>query len=506
MAGRTGHARISAFSRCPRPEEAEASRFTRPGARPLTTARKITLTDTCEVFVGYEAEAPAHPSRRALLIFCDGEAQLQALSPDAAVVIGRAAPSEVIIDDNSVSRQHARFVLSGDDVIVEDLDSRNGTFVAGQRIREQRLKPGDEVQVGRARVVLAATGATAGPETANAVSSEGDFIIRNARMKELYEHAHLAARASVPVLVLGETGSGKEHVANTLHLQGPRRDGPFVAVNCAAIPAGLVESTLFGHERGAFTGAASRGVGVFERANHGVLFLDEVGELNPNAQAALLRALETQRICRIGATTEIAVDVRVVAATHCDLAAMIEKGAFRQDLYFRLSGVVLEVPPLRERPDEIEPMVSLFLSNASREWNRPRRDLTAEAMQAITRYAWPGNVRQLRQALERAALLGVGDAIAEADLPEYVLQGVRTPEAAVTVPSSLTELALDQQLLRHETALIEEALRRAGGSRQTAAKLLRIPLRTLYRRMRACGIGTERRAGSTSGSGEFEAS
>ena len=475
----------------------------------MTSARKITLTDTGEVFVGFEtveAAAQPRPRRYALLVFCDGEAQLQTLAADAAIVVGRDAPSEIVVDDASVSRQHARFVLRDGQVIAEDLDSRNGTFVRGERIRDRRLAPGDEVQVGRARIVLAATHSPEQADGEELPASDSEFVIRNARMKQLYEYVDRAARANVPVLILGETGCGKEHVARAVHLRGPRGDGPFVPVNCAAIPSGLVESTLFGHERGAFTGAAARSVGMFERASGGVLFLDEVGELSQGAQAALLRAIETRRICRVGGKSEISVDVRVVAATHCDLAAMIKENAFRQDLYFRLSGVVLEVPPLRERPDEIEPMIDIFLARACREWALPARRTTPEARQALVRYHWPGNVRQLRQAVERAGLLAEGDTVRIGDLPDYVAEsGTRSREAAV-FPPAITDLALDQQLLRYERLLIEEGLRRAGGNRQTAAKLLRIPVRTLFRRMRACGIGADKNSTASDNTDSNEAS
>jgi DNA-binding NtrC family response regulator len=403
----------------------------------------------------------------------------------SAVVVGREAPSEIVVNDASVSRQHARFSLEDGAIWVEDLGSRNGTFLRGRRIERERLTGGDEVGVGKARVVLAATRVPDGGIERICASDE-DLVVQNPRMKQLYQDAARAARANVPILVLGETGSGKEHVAAAIHREGPRKTEPFVVVNCGAIPTSLLETTLFGHERGAFTGAAARAIGVFERADGGVLFLDEIGELTMSAQVALLRALETRRISRVGGSSEIQVDVRVVAATHCDLEGMIEEGTFRQDLYFRLSGVQLEVPPLRERSDEIAPLSRLFLARARREWDVRAREIAREAMAALERYAWPGNVRQLRHAIERSALLGGGETIAVADLPEYVL--ARVPETPERTPPELAvesgDLALKERVRRFERALIDEALRRAGGNRQVAAKLLRIPLRTLFRKMR----------------------
>jgi transcriptional regulator with PAS, ATPase and Fis domain len=255
------------------------------------------------------------------------------------------------------------------------------------------------------------------------------------------------------------------------------------------LPAALLESTLFGHERGAFTGAAARSIGVFERAHGGVLFLDEIGELASGAQAALLRAIETLRIIRVGSSIETAVDVRVVAATHCDLAAMIEEGSFRKDLYFRLSGVQLEVPPLRERADEIEPLVGLFLNKARDDWGARARDVARDALEALRSYHWPGNVRQLRHAVERAALLSTGATLVAADFPAYVFEPDSSPAVA---PAPLpVELALREQLRRYERLLIAEALRRAGGNREIAAKLLRIPRRTLFRKLRSSTQGDD---------------
>jgi DNA-binding NtrC family response regulator len=304
----------------------------------------------------------------------------------------------------------------------------------------------------------------------------------------MYEEARRAARANMPVLVLGETGVGKEHVALTIHRSSPRRERPFVVINCAAIAAPLLESTLFGHERGAFTGAVRRSIGVFERAHGGVLFLDEIGELKPAAQAALLRVVETRRVTRIGSSTEVPVDVRIVAATHCDLRAMIAEGTFREDLFYRLSGVTLEVPPLRERRDEIEPLVALFLAQATRQCGGPHREVTPEALSMLHTASWPGNVRQLRYVVERAALMAREPRIGPEDWPESIAPVFSVPAEPTARETPILDLALRQQLRTYERTLIEEALRRAGGKRGIAATLLGVPLRTLFRRMRACGI------------------
>ncbi len=251
-----------------------------------STTRKITLTATDD-FLGPHSFDPARQAARrfALIVFCDGEAHLREVDEGASVVVGRHAPAEVVVDDVSVSRQHARVSREGDRIWIEDLESRNGTLIRGARIRRQPFEAGEQATVGRARLLLAAT-RVVDPRSSEATTaeSEGPLIVENARMKQIFRDVARAARTDLPVLVLGETGTGKEHVARAVHTSGDRRDKPFVVVNCSAIPAPLLEATLFGHERGAFTGAVARTPGFFERANGGVLFLDEIGELTSSAQ------------------------------------------------------------------------------------------------------------------------------------------------------------------------------------------------------------------------------
>jgi DNA-binding NtrC family response regulator len=318
-----------------------------------------------------------------------------------------------------------------------------------------------------------------------AIEQEVDgYVIASALMRRLYEELARVSRTDVPVIVVGETGSGKEHVATTLHAQSRRSSGPFVVANCAAIPPSLLEATLFGHERGAFTSAVARSVGMLERASGGTLFLDEIGELTLTAQAALLRAVETQRICRVGSSSEVPIDVRFVTATHRDLETMVQDGSFRKDLYFRLNGVTLVVPPLRERVDEIEALVRVFTEKAQRDWGARARNVSTGALDALRRYGWPGNVRQLRHAVEQAALLCQGESIAIGDLPEYVL--ARPPQRSQTplLDESFTDLTFRERVEKFEIALLDEALKRAGGNRNAAAKLLGMPLRTLFRKLR----------------------
>jgi DNA-binding NtrC family response regulator len=221
------------------------------------------------------------------------------------------------------------------------------------------------------------------------------------------------------------------------------------------------------------------------------LFLDEIGELTSTAQAALLRAVESQRISRVGSSSETPVDARFVAATHCDLEAMVEDGTFRQDLYFRLNGVKLVVPPLRERTDEIDLLVQKFVETARQEWGLRTQGVTPDAMEVLRSYAWPGNVRQLRHAIERAALLCSGEAIKTGDLPDYVFARAPSPKETPELVTGLSDLSLRDQVGKFERALIDEALRRTGGNRRAAARLLRIPVRTLFRKVRVASGAQE---------------
>ena len=450
-------------------------------SQPQLTTRTLTVENTDEL--GFAEPFRDDPASFALVAFCGQEAELAALSAGRPVVVGRRAPSEILLDDPAVSRQHTRFTVRDGEVFVEDLGSRNGTLIDGRRITtRQRISPGTQVQVGPAVVTLVVRRRT---PTDRAFI---DRVLVNPAMKELYRIAERAAGTTVPALILGETGTGKEHLAKTLHEVGPRRAGPFVVVNCGAIPASLTESTLFGHERGAFTGAVARSEGVFEQASGGVLFLDEVGEMPMSVQAALLRVLETSEIRRVGGNRDIPVNVRVVAATHCDIARMIADGTFREDLYYRLSTLVLDVPPLRERRDEIEPLVRLFLREARAEWGSGPDELSPETLRTLESHDWPGNIRQLRHVIQRAVLLGHTDRI---QLPGRTAPSVPRSEAGAPGSAEGLRDALDE----YEGQLIAQALARAGGNRGAAAKLLRVPERTLFRKLKERGMTNKRDLG-----------
>ena len=334
---------------------------------------------------------------------------------------------------------------------------------------------------------------------ASCLPDKGDEpIIVSPAMTRVFNTVTRIARSPIPVLLLGETGTGKEVLARTIHERSPRRERPMVCVNCGAIPPQLVESTLFGHERGAFTGASQQQRGIFEAADGGTVLLDEIGELPPAAQAALLRVLETRRVVRVGSTREIEVDVRVVAATHRDLEAMCASGGFRLDLFYRLNAMTLTIPPLRARPEEIEPLTLRFLQQANEANGLALRGVEPAALARIRAYAWPGNVRELRNAIERAALVAEGERVAEQDLPERV-RGTHRVEPALD-PEATGEdedpaLApaegaddLRARLLRYEAKLIVDALRATQWNQTEAAQALGMPLRTLVYKIKTLGI------------------
>jgi DNA-binding NtrC family response regulator len=333
---------------------------------------------------------------------------------------------------------------------------------------------------------------------------ESRLLTNSPVMRGVVETATRLSRSSIPVLLLGETGTGKEVLSRFIHDSGPRAQKPMVCVNCGSIPAQLVESTLFGHERGAFTNAVQQQRGVFEAAEGGTVLLDEIGELPMPAQTALLRVLESKRVTRVGSTKEIAVDVRVIAATHRDLEAMIEAGTFRADLFYRLNVMTLKIPPLRARREDVEPLVRLFLEQANRANGCAVRALAPAALASLQAYSWPGNIRELRNAIERAVVIAEGDVVTVEDLPERVRAGLaprqeeeRSADSARGAPPAAPEagspreagsLTMKSRLERAEQDAILDALRLTDGNQTEAARLLDMPLRTLQHKIKSHGI------------------
>jgi len=318
----------------------------------------------------------------------------------------------------------------------------------------------------------------------------GPMLGSTPEMRRLFEMAARVAETDATVLIFGESGTGKDLLAQEIHARSPRAAGPFVAVNCAALPENLIESELFGYEKGAFTGAAQQKKGKFELASGGTIFLDEIGDMNPVTQAKVLRALESRVIERLGGTQPIPVDVRVISATHRDLPSEVGAGRFREDLYYRLRVVTLEAPPLRARKEDIPMLAEAFLKlHGSREGRTKR--LSREAMQAIGRYDWPGNVRELKNALERSVIFAHGDEISEADLPGEILGGAPGPVRAGKPGGDempLSEPDIREAKRKFEVAYITRQLELHKWNVSRTAAAIGLHRQSLQEKLRELGI------------------
>jgi len=343
---------------------------------------------------------------------------------EASVIrIGARRGNDVQLSDSKVSGLHCEIRLDDRGYRLRDLDSTNGTYVAGLRINDVYVAPGALIALGGTRLKFDPLGDSVEIELSD-TDRFGSMIGRSVKMRELFARLEKLAKSDTTVLVTGETGAGKELVAEALHDHSPREKGPFVVLDCGSIPPNLIESELFGHERGAFTGATNSYAGAFERAHGGTVFLDEIGELPLAMQPKLLRVLERKEVRRVGGSKTLEVDLRVVAATNRDLGVEVNRGRFREDLYYRLAVARVHVPPLRERKDDLPLLIEHILSTT------PGGELASIAQETIDlmmKHDWPGNVRELRNVIERAVLL------AEAPDSEDSLR--RTPQAAKAEPS-----------------------------------------------------------------------
>ena len=552
-----------------------------------------------------ELALPTEP-RAFLVVHVEGSGGSRVVDlPDGIdVTFGRSRGATITVDHEKVSRTHARIRRAGDVIEVEDLGSRNGTRINGERAEGvRRLSSGDEVTIGP---ILAVVGTSSGlrrpSPIADALAGEARFaaevdravryhrpvtfallrttndavldqiartlrpmdmlaedagddyllilpelartdgeaavkraldlaraagvpataatavcpsdgttvdaligqlraglrtgrpprtetvvpdapLVTEAAMQRTYALVDRIADTTMTVLLLGETGVGKEVVCEAVHRRSSRRDRPLIKLNCAALPETLLESELFGHERGAFTGADRKKVGFFEAADGGTLFLDEIGDMPLALQAKLLRVLERKLITRVGGTTEVATDARVVAATHRDLDADVRAGRFRQDLLFRIGGFTIVVPPLRDRASEILPLAEQFARQTAKEQGRDVPPITADARELLAGYTWPGNVRELKNAIERALVL-CGDTITAADLPERM----RDADRRVTPITTSSAADVRGHLAEVERAAIVGALDAERGNQTRAAKRLGLSRRALIYKMEKYGL------------------
>jgi len=421
------------------------------------------------------------------------------------VRIGRGREADLQLPDPSVSRLHARVFRVGQQYFLADMGSRNGTHADGRPVTQLPLEDGRTFRVGpyvihffqpgdspgsgeEPTVVASQTPSGPVPRTAFPLRTDAGppedspfgLVGGSAHIRKLADTIRRVAPSDVPVLIEGETGCGKELVARGIHDASDRRDRPFVVVNCGAISPDLVESELFGHEKGAFTGATAQRKGAFELAHQGTIFLDEIGELPVNLQPKLLRALEQKEIQRVGGNDTIPAEVRILAATHRNLREEIVRKAFREDLYFRIGAITIPVPPLRDRREDVPAIARHFLSGMERRANRPLPRLSPDALDALISHDWPGNVRELRNAVQRAVVMGDGAELSAADF-SFLRQDAKAPAESSAVPG------LSRWEQAERTNILAE-LARQNGNRTRTARELGIAKSTLFEKLKKYGI------------------
>jgi two-component system, NtrC family, nitrogen regulation response regulator GlnG len=432
---------------------------------------------------------------------CSGPDSGRTITSDTgAISVGTADGNDLVLTDNTVSRFHLELRRQAGRILAADLGSTNGTRIGSAVLQSSsatvdpkttlavgattlRVDDGDIVQVGEAPARL------------------GDFLGQGEPVRRLMAQASRVASSDVSVLVLGESGTGKELIARALHDASPRAAEPFVTVDCGAITPTLFSSELFGHERGAFTGAERQHIGAFERAHGGTLFLDEIGDMSAALQTRLLRVLAEGEFYRVGGQTPVRVDVRVIAATNQDLAGGVAKGSFREDLFHRLNVMRITIPPLRERREDIPLLLEHYLRKAADELSVAPKRISGEAVERLGAFDWPGNVRQLVNTCRRLTVVAPGREIRLTDLPPEVGGAAAMPPspAAADWTESLAAWAdarleggdgplLDEALAAFERTLIEVAMSRSGGRRQDAARLLGWGRNTLARKIRELGL------------------
>ena len=399
------------------------------------------------IFVGNRPTAKR--LRKSKLVVLEGADQGEELEVvQERVTVGRSSVCDLQLTDKSVSSVHFEIVAVENGYLLRDTLSTNGTFYGDVKIREIYLRPGTVFRAGNSVLKFMPTSGIVTIE----LSEEDRFdqvIGSSVQMREIFAKLARVAPSELTVMIQGDTGTGKEMVAKAIHNRSNRKNKPFVVLDCSAIPKDLIESTIFGHEKGSFTGAIAQHKGVFEQAHGGTIFLDEIGELDLRLQPKLLRVLENREVKRVGSDRTINVDVRVVAATNRDLRSMVTKGTFREDLYFRMCVMHIELSPLRDRPSDVPLLVKHFLKamNKQRETlGRAPLEVSREAMGALLERRWSGNVRELKNVVERASSLGEGPILTEAD---FMLDGamrITTPPALPAVPPVASDTGLRLQV------------------------------------------------------------
>lgn len=418
--------------------------------------------------------------RRLILTVVEGPDRDQhAEGRSPSLIAGSDPLVELPLQDPTVSRRHVSCSVTPEGVRVEDLGSRNGTWVGGVRITAAVVPSGTQIRIGATTVRVDAR-----PDRFTVFpDAEPDgptgMLGKSLAMREIFALVKQLARTDLPVLITGETGTGKELVARALHECGPRRSKPFQVLDCAAVVPELLRSEIFGHQKGAFTGADRMAAGILESAAGGTVFLDELGEMDVSVQPNLLRALETRRIQRIGGRAQVAVDFRLVAATNRDLVAMCDRGRFRKDLYYRISCVTIRLSALRERSEDVSMLALKFLDDCASRHQMPTPELGQEALEWLERHPWPGNVRELRNVMEAACVRSDGNPILAEDLKRFLASQTSTAPP-------------HQSLDEAERVTIEAALNGTSWNCRAAARRLGLSPTTLYDRIRKYNLSQGR--------------
>jgi DNA-binding NtrC family response regulator len=463
-----------------------------------------------------ERKGAATPSERLEIAVFDGDrVTVRALPATGSLSIGRTADNDVCIDNPAVSRRHAVLHI-GPPLAIQDLGGANGTFVKDPTRRLEKgethslrqlagatlpVSLGDCIVVGTTVIVVRRSESIAVGETG---SEPVGYVAKDPAMLRLYEQAARAAASTISVLILGETGVGKEVFARAIHARSPRAKGPFLAINCGALPETLLESELFGHEKGAFSGAHQARPGLFESADGGTLFLDEVGELPASTQVKLLRVLEDKSVLPVGGRSPRSIDVRFVAATNRDPDAEVARGRLREDLLYRLNGFVLTIPALRERRTEILALARVFAAATARQLGRHAApELSPETVALLERYAWPGNVRELRNVIDRAVVLATPNEVLPENLPSKLVAPSSTHRPSPGMPGLSGETEppppgepfgqVREELRALERTRILDALERCEGNQTRAAEMLGMSRRTLVTRLGEYGVPRPRK-------------
>jgi DNA-binding NtrC family response regulator len=412
---------------------------------------------------------------RKLRVTVEGGADHGATATGDAIAIGTSSDNGLALADPAVSRYHLELRRGADGIAVVDLGSSNGTWIGGLRVERALVPAGTRLRIGDTTLAVDDGGQTVAPPTTE-TQAIPELVGESDAIREVGRLVHKLARVDSSVLINGETGSGKEVVARALHEASPRRAHELVVVDCGSLPATLISSILFGHEKGSFTGADQRRIGAFERASGGTILLDEIGELPLEVQPALLGVLERRQFTRVGGAQAITTDVRVLAATHRDLRAEVNAGRFRADLYYRLAVAKIAIPPLRERLEDLEPLARHF---ATRLTGRADLGPLSGMLTALRSHPWTGNVRELRNVVEAAVVMG------EVDLGDGV---ARTVGAPTDQPIATYRDARAAAIQRFETEYLRDLVERSGGNASEAARIARMDRPYLLTLLRKHGL------------------